>query len=115
MKSLVLGLAAAGLVAGSALAQTSSSTPGASPDAKGAASSDSNQAVVTTSAHADAPAKGANSFTQDEAGGRIGDQGYTDVTGLKKDPDGIWRGQAKKGGQQVAVWLDYKGNVGQGQ
>ncbi len=114
MKSLVIGLAAAGLLAGASVAQTSS-TPGASPDAKARASGETNQAVVTTSAHADAPAAGANSFTQDEAGARIGKQGYTDVSGLQKDASGVWRGHAKKGGQQVAVWLDYKGNVGQGQ
>jgi hypothetical protein len=31
----------------------------------------------------------------------------------KKDGDGVWRGMGKKDGQQVSVWLDYKGNVGQ--
>jgi hypothetical protein len=25
----------------------------------------------------------------------------------------VWRGSGKKGGQQVSVWVDYKGNVGQ--
>ena len=29
-----------------------------------------------------------------------------------KDTDGVWRGQADKDGTNVAVWLDYKGNVG---
>ena len=36
-----------------------------------------------------------------------------DVGPLKKDQDGVWRGSGKKGGQQVSVWVDYKGNVGQ--
>lgn len=115
MKSVILGLAAAGMIAGGALAQTSSSTPNAAPDSKKAAGGDANQAVVTTTANAATPAKGANSFNMEEAKGRIVRAGYSDVTDLKKDQDGIWRGQAKKGSSQTAVWLDYKGNVGQGQ
>ena len=58
------------------------------------------------------PAKGANSFTESQAQGRIADAGYSSVAGLKKDNDGIWRGTAMKDGQQVNVWLDYTGAVG---
>ena len=77
-----------------------------------AASGDRNQAVATTNANAPQPAKGANSFTDGEARRRIEGNGYTEVTGLQKDADGIWHGTAKKGGNTVKVWLDYKGNVG---
>ena len=77
-----------------------------------AASGDRNQAVATTNANAPQPAKGANSFTDGEARRRIESNGYTEVTGLQKDADGIWHGTAKKGGNTVKVWLDYKGNVG---
>src|SRR4051794_32498090 len=77
-----------------------------------AASGDRNQAVATTNANAPQPAKGANSFTDGEARRRIESNGYTEVTGLQKDADGIWHGTAKKGGTTVKVWLDYKGNVG---
>lgn len=77
-----------------------------------AASGDRNQAVTTTTANAPQPAKGANSFTDGEARRRIESNGYTEVTGLQKDHDGIWHGTAKKGGNSVKVWLDYKGNVG---
>ena len=80
---------------------------------KAAASGDSNQAVTTTGATADQPAKGANSFTKRQAASRIAKKGYTHVTGLTKDADGVWRGTGMKGGQSVQVWLDYKGNVGQ--
>ncbi len=59
------------------------------------------------------PEKGANSFTESQAQARISDAGYTSVGGLKKDGDGIWHGTAMKNGQQVGVWLDYAGNVGQ--
>ncbi|CCV05674.1 Outer membrane protein-like protein [Mesorhizobium metallidurans STM 2683] len=58
-----------------------------------------------------APVPGANSFTEDQAKSRIQDAGYTDVSALTKDDQGIWRGQAKKDGKSTQVALDYQGNV----
>ena len=72
-----------------------------------------NQAVTTTAANAPQPAKGANSFTAGEAQRRIMTEGYSTVSDLAKDGDGIWRGHAMKNGASVGVWLDYKGNIGQ--
>ena len=72
-------------------------------------------AVTTSNADsktAAAPVKGANSFTMDEARRRIEAGGFTQVSDLKKDGDGIWRGQAMKGGASVSVFCDYQGNVG---
>ena len=72
-------------------------------------------AVTTSNADsktAAAPVKGANSFTMDEARRRIEAGGFTQVTDLKKDNDGIWRGQAMKDGASVPVFCDYQGNVG---
>jgi hypothetical protein len=60
-----------------------------------------------------APLPGANSFTEGEAKSRIEKAGYTEVSGLKKDDQGIWRGSASKAGKPVKVSLDYKGNVGE--
>lgn len=60
---------------------------------------------------ANVPAKGANSFTQAQAKSRIEGMGFTNVTGLEKDKDGVWRGKAMKGGASHDVALDYKGNV----
>lgn len=57
------------------------------------------------------PLKGANSFTEAQAKTRIEAAGYTEVSGLLKDQDGIWRATAKKGGTSVQVALDFKGNV----
>jgi hypothetical protein len=54
---------------------------------------------------------GANSFTEGQARSRIEAAGYSNVTGLAKDKDGIWRGQATKGSVQADVGVDYKGNV----
>ena len=91
---------------------SSSTTPAAPPSDKAAASGNNNQAVATTGASADVPAKGANSFTMGEAQSRLEKSGYSHVSSLKKDDNGVWRGTAEKGGQPQQVWLDYKGNSG---
>ena len=72
-------------------------------------------AVTTSNANnktAAAPVKGRNSFTMNEARRRIEKGGFTQVTGLKKDADGIWRGKGMKNGSSVDVYCDYQGNVG---
>jgi hypothetical protein len=112
MKALALGIAAAGLAVGMAAAQ-STAPRDHSPSDKAAAAGNSNQAVATTDANAPTPAKGSNSFTEGQAKSRLEKEGFVDVGPLKKDRDGVWRGSGKKGGQQVSVWVDYKGNVGQ--
>lgn len=58
-----------------------------------------------------APVAGANSFTRAQAMSRIQRAGYSDVRGLVKDKDGIWRGLASKDGTTSHVALDYQGNV----
>jgi len=71
-----------------------------------------NPAVKDSSVHhVAAPVKGRNSFTEDQAKGRIAKAGYTGLTELKKNDDGVWQGMATKGGKSVMVMLDYKGNV----
>ena len=56
-------------------------------------------------------AKGRNSFTESQARGRIAKDGYTDVSKLTKNANGVWQGTAMKGGAKVNVALDYKGNI----
>ena len=58
-----------------------------------------------------APMAGANSFTENQAKDRIEKAGFTEVTGLRKDDQGIWRANAKQGDKQVNVSLDFRGNV----
>jgi hypothetical protein len=58
-----------------------------------------------------APASGANSFTENQAKGRLMKAGYGSVGALAKDEHGVWRGTATKGGKKVDVGVDYKGNV----
>jgi putative membrane protein len=81
-------------------------------DAGASTTSSTTPAVTTTDTpNAAAPVPGANSFTEDQARSRIQDAGYSDVTKLTKDDQGIWRGQAKKDGKSTAVALDYQGNI----
>ena len=61
--------------------------------------------------HVRAPVQGHNSFTEGEAKSRIEGQGFTNVGKLTKDDSGVWRGRAMMKGREVAVSLDYQGNV----
>ena len=92
---------------------SSGMTPG-TPAGHAAASGNDNQAVVTTPANATTPAHGANSFTRGEVTRRLAARGFSHATGLKKDNNGVWRGEATHDGATTAVWVDYKGNVGAG-
>lgn len=71
-----------------------------------------NPAVKNAAVHTTAmAAKGRNSFTEAQARGRIAKDGYTGVSKLTKNQNGVWQGTAMKGGAKVSVALDYKGNV----
>lgn len=61
-----------------------------------------------------APAAGANSFTEGQARSRIEAAGFTNVTDLQKDDQGVWRGRASRNGNTTAVGLDFQGNVVEG-
>jgi hypothetical protein len=61
--------------------------------------------------NANNPVAGANSFTEGQAKSRIESNGYTNVSGLKKDDQGVWRGKAQKEGKTMDVSLDFQGNV----
>ena len=58
-----------------------------------------------------APVAGANSFTEAQAKSRIEAKGFTNVSGLKKDDAGVWRGSASQAGKSVTVSVDFQGNV----
>ena len=46
-----------------------------------------------------APVAGANSFTEGQAKSRIESNGFSNVTELRKDDQGVWRGKATKDGR----------------
>jgi len=101
MNKVCAAIAAIGLLAGSAVAQTTPTTP-----------APANPAITTPGVNnSGAPVSGANSFTEAQAKARIADRGYTEISGLAKDGEGVWRGKATKDGKTVEVALDYQGNV----
>jgi hypothetical protein len=57
------------------------------------------------------PVMGANSFTMGQAKAAIEARGYTRISSLKKDTEGVWRGRAMKNGHTTPVSVDYQGNV----
>jgi hypothetical protein len=91
--------------AGLILATTASAQ---SPPAK---SGPNNNAVNSGQNNSPAPVAGSNSFTEGQAKSRIEDAGFKNVTDLKKDDNGVWRGKANKGGAATAVSVDFQGNV----
>lgn len=98
-------LAAAILTFTMGAASAQAPAPQANPNASTPAVSN------TTTNNPGAPAAGANSFTEGQAKSRIEAAGYSNVSGLTKDKDGIWRGKGAKGGSTHNVSLDYQGNV----
>ncbi len=119
MRLVLASLLAATALSSSALAQTGTTQP-----MNTTGSSTSNQSNTAGSGNAavnDKPAgspqttgsveAGANSFTEDQARSRFEAQGLTNVTDLRKDDQGIWRGKAMRNGQSVSVALDYKGTI----
>jgi opacity protein-like surface antigen len=98
---LMLAATAALLIAGPAMAQN--------PPAK---SEPGNNAINSPNQkNSSAPVAGANSFTEGQAKSRIEEAGYTAVSDLKKDDNGVWRGKATKGGATTDVSIDFQGNV----
>ena len=99
-RAALTGVASTALI-GTAFAQT---PPTTSPPA---------DAPIATAPSTDpnAPLPGANSFTENQAKERMEKAGFSQVSQLKKDDQGIWRAAAKQGNKQTTVALDFRGNV----
>jgi hypothetical protein len=70
-----------------------------------------NPPVDTTPTEDTGTAAGANSFTEGQARGAIEKAGYTDVSELVQNDQGVWTGKAMKAGKSVPVSVDYRGSV----
>jgi periplasmic protein CpxP/Spy len=81
-------------------------SPQSSPDKSGTASPASGSRALS------GLEAGSNSFTEGQARSRLEEAGYTNVTELKKNDQGIWQGKAQNDGRSITVGLDYKGNIG---
>jgi hypothetical protein len=106
MRNTLLIAAALAFVAAGAVAQT--------PPAKDGPQNSAVNTQNSSNRMVDAPVKGANSYTEGEAKSRIEKMGFANISDLKKDDHGVWRGKAMKNGQRVDVSLDYQGNVVEG-
>src|ERR1700716_2741009 len=103
MKRSISLAAALAIVAASASAQNQN--PPANPGP-------GNNAINSTGANnPGAPVQGRNSFTEGQAKSRIESNGFSNVSELRKDDQGVWRGKAMKDGKSVTVSLDFQGNV----
>ena len=90
-------------------AMTASTAMAQAPAAK---SGPGNNAVNSPGQNnSNAPVAGRNSFTEGQAKSRIEGAGYSNVTALAKDDNGVWRGKASKGGATSNVSVDFEGNV----
>lgn len=98
----ILGAIAIALASTVALAQEST-PPATSGDTPAVATPDAQNPA--------APVAGENSFTENQAKERIAEAGYNNVSGLKLDDTGVWRGTAMKDGKSLNVSLDFQGNV----
>ncbi|MBU2327079.1 MAG: PepSY domain-containing protein [Alphaproteobacteria bacterium] len=102
MKKMIFAAALVCASAVSAYAQTTT-VPATDGDTPAVATPDTPNAA--------APVEGANSFTEEQAMERIEAAGYTAVSDLKLDDQGIWQATAMKDGQSMPVAMDYQGNV----
>lgn len=117
MSLFATAIIASSLSVTSALAQANNPTPAANnpppqTSQQPAQPGPNNNAVNSPGANnAAGPVSGANSFTEAQAKSRIEQQGYTNVSGLTKDGNGVWRGTAMKDGKSANVSLDFQGNI----
>ena len=88
---------------------TGSSNPAVNP--QGNAPSSVNMTGKAQMVAPSALERGSNSFTEGQAKSRLEGAGLMNVTDLKKDDAGIWRGKAMQAGKSVTVGFDYKGNI----
>jgi len=101
MRAIAHTTAAFCLVASAAFAQGMPAQPG--PENPAVKSMNNNNSSL--------PVAGANSFTQSEAVKQIEAKGYSGVSNLTKDTNGVWRGMAMKDGRNGPISVDYQGNV----
>lgn len=101
MKNIALAIVSVCLIAPTAVFAQDTGKPSAETPA----------IATPESKNPEAPVRGANSFTEDQAKSRIEQAGYTGVTGLKLGDGGVWNAFAMKGAEKVKVQLDYQGNI----
>lgn len=69
-------------------------------------------AVTPGAASSPVPTIWSGLATEGEARARLEVHGYSAITALVKNADGVWRGMAMRSGRRVAVGVDPRGDVG---
>lgn len=98
--TLALGTATAAMAEGN----TNTSTNAGAGANSGAAMNRSGAGVAT----------GANTYSRSDAMTRFGQAGYSNITGLRLESDGTWRGTGMKDGRSQNIMLDVRGGVNAG-
>ena len=101
MRSLIAIAAIATLTTGAALAQYGAKAPANPPAAQ----------TQTQTKPATPATPSAAAMTETQAKARIESQGFTNVSELKKDAQGMWSAKAMKDGKSVQVSLDARGQA----
>jgi hypothetical protein len=97
--------ASGGTIQPPAAGAAGATTPGVNPPSAGTSG-----ANVTLPSQANAPAQ-PNAQGSASAVKKIEADGYKNVQGMTRNPDGSWSGKALRGGAMVDVQVDARGNV----
>ena len=103
MRSVILIAAIASLTAGAAFAQYDAKQPASPPAAQAQPATPAAGAATTQNAGA--------AMTEMQAKARIEAQGFTNVSELKKDAQGMWNAKAMKDGKAVQISLNTQGQI----
>lgn len=57
---------------------------------------------------------GANSYTEGQARGRLEEHGFSAITNLRRDDNGLWRATASRSGTASDVAMDFRGRIAHG-
>jgi hypothetical protein len=113
MKTALIALLVVG-VAGTASAQNAQMPAGPSNPPPGTSYSGTQNPYLPPSSTGTAKPNALNgNASSGEAAARYAfeQQGFHDVKGLSRSPDGVWSGRAVKGGVEMAVSMDAAGNI----
>jgi hypothetical protein len=111
MRSLIIVAATAGLLAACGQKSDDAAAERTDGPVVSAPEAPVNPPVDTAPTADAAQTPGASSFTEAQAKGAIESAGYTGVSALTQDAQGLWKGTGTKDGKSVSVSVDYKGAV----
>lgn len=85
--------------------------PGATPPSKAIGLAPSNQLDVNNIVSPGRLESGTSNITEAQARARIQAVGFSGITDLTQDQNGIWRAKGTFGDRTASIGIDYKGNI----